>query len=63
MVVFTYVVSVCDSNPLVCDVSNVMTYKFHAWRKAKNFAEDAMSRGFYVVMNREEFERVEGYEM
>lgn len=63
MVVFTYVVSVCDSNPLGKGASNVMTYRFHIWRKAKSFAEDAMGRGFFVVMHREEFEKVEGYEM
>ena len=63
MVVFTYVVSVCDSDPLVDGIRNVMEYKFCSWRRAKDFAEDAMSRGFYVVMHREEFEKVEGYEM
>lgn len=58
MLVTTYIVNICDSDPLV-GFKNVMEYKFFTWRRAKNFAEDAMSRGFYVVMHREQFEREE----
>lgn len=59
MIVTSYIVRVCDTDPLGSKQKNIIQYKFCSKRRALNFVKDAMSRGLHVVMNRVELDVVE----
>lgn len=61
MFVTTYIVKVCDKDPLGNGQKNIIPYKFASQRRALNFVKDALSRGLFAVLNRVEME-VEGEE-
>ena len=48
----TYIVTVCDGNPLYGTDCNIIEYRFSRKWKAHRFMEDAMSRGYFAVAHR-----------
>ena len=56
MIVTSYIVRVCDTDPLGNKQKNIIPYKFASQRRALNFVKDALSRGLYAVMCRVELE-------
>lgn len=60
MIITSYVVRVCDTDPLGSKQKNIIPYKFVSRRRALNFVKDAMSRGLHVMMNMVELETEDG---
>ena len=47
-----YYVRVCDVDPRSDGPKNIVEFKFSSRRRAYKFAEDALSRGMYAILNR-----------
>lgn len=47
-----YYVRVCDVDPMSDGPKNIVEFKFDSRRRAYKFAEDALSRGMYAILNR-----------
>jgi hypothetical protein len=47
-----YYVRVCDVDPMSNGPKNIVEFKFSSRRRAYKFAEDALSRGMYAILNR-----------